>query len=61
MPRLAADADAASFETCWRRLDVIYDWASMAADLALRGDQGDAFARTNLEVRTAERESAAIR
>uniref|UniRef100_A0A0K3CQI5 BY PROTMAP: gi/472584225/gb/EMS21831.1/ transcription factor [Rhodosporidium toruloides NP11] gi/647394449/emb/CDR35679.1/ RHTO0S01e04720g1_1 [Rhodosporidium toruloides] n=1 Tax=Rhodotorula toruloides TaxID=5286 RepID=A0A0K3CQI5_RHOTO len=40
----------ADFEARWRDLDKIYDWGSMAAQLALRGDQGDAFARANLEL-----------
>ncbi|BGO94985.1 hypothetical protein NBRC10512_006829 [Rhodotorula toruloides] len=42
-------ADEADFEARWRDLDALYSWASMAADLALRGDKGDAFARANLE------------
>lgn len=47
-------ADEADFEARWRDLDALYSWASMAADLALRGDKGDAFARANLEVNEAD-------
>ncbi|BGP34838.1 hypothetical protein JCM10296v2_006662 [Rhodotorula toruloides] len=43
-------ANEADFEARWRDLDKIYEWASMAAQLALRSDKGDAFARANLEL-----------
>ncbi|BGP27147.1 hypothetical protein JCM10295v2_006111 [Rhodotorula toruloides] len=43
-------AEATDFDTCWRELDIVYKWACMAAQLALRGDKGDVFARSNIEL-----------
>lgn len=48
MPR--AEAEAAEYKSCWRDLDALYAWASMAAELAIHGGEGDEFGRTNLEV-----------
>ncbi|BGO94984.1 hypothetical protein NBRC10512v2_006780 [Rhodotorula toruloides] len=48
MPR--AEAEAAEYKSCWRDLDALYAWASMAAELAIHGGEGDEFGRTNLEL-----------